>query len=86
MTIRGKTVEQILLDVLKKRGPKQWWNPFQRGFLDESSLGAICDALGKIGTQESLTALNQLAKDRDVPWATKAKEACKKIGERAHPS
>ena len=86
MTIRGRTVEQVLLDILKKRGPGQWWNPFQRSSLDESSLGAICDALGKIGTQESLDALSQLARDRDASWAPKAKEARKRIGERTQPS
>jgi hypothetical protein len=82
MTIRGRTIEQILLDVLQKRGMKQWWNPFQKNLLNESSLGAICDALGRIGTPESLKTLIQLAKARDVPWASKAKEACKRIEER----
>jgi len=82
MAIGGRTIEQILIEALEKRGLKQWWNPFQKNFLDESSLGAICDALGKIGTNESLKILNQLAKSRDVSGAPKAKEAFKRIEER----
>jgi hypothetical protein len=77
--VRGKTVEQTLLDVLEKRGTKQWWNPFQKSLLNEPSLGAICDALGKIGTSESLKILGQLSKAHDVSWAPKAREALKRI-------
>ncbi len=86
MMIRERTVERVLLDTLKKRGPGPWWNPFQRKSLDESSLGAICDALGKIGTRESLDALSQLARDQNASWAPKAKEACRRIRERTKPS
>jgi len=84
--IGEKTIEQILLDVLEKRGIKQWWNPFQKNLLNESSLGAICDTLGKIGTPKSIKALSQLAKARDISWAPKAKEALKRIEERTNLS
>ncbi|HSB03926.1 MAG TPA: hypothetical protein VLK23_01945 [Thermodesulfobacteriota bacterium] len=86
MAIGGKTNEQILIETLEKRGLKQWWNPFQKNLLDEFSLGAICDALGKIGTNESLKILSQLAKARDVSRALKAKEAFKRIEERTNLS
>jgi hypothetical protein len=86
LTIRGRTIEQILLEVLEKRGMKQWWNPFQKNLLNESSLGAICDALGKIGTADSFKILSQLGKARDASWAPKAREACKRIEERINQS
>ncbi len=86
LTIGGRTIEQILREVLEKRGMKQWWNPFQKDLLNESSLGAICDALGKIGTVESLKILSQLGKARDASWAPKAREACKRIEERINQS
>jgi HEAT repeats len=82
MTITGRTIEQILLQILEKRGIKQWWNPFQKNLLSEPSLGAVCDALGKIGTVESLGILSQLAKDREGSWAPKARESSKRIEER----
>ena len=86
LRVKGKTIEQILLEVLDKRGIKQWWNPFQKNLLNESALGAICDALGKIGTAESLKILTQLAKAHGVSWAPKAKEAYKRIEERTNLS
>jgi len=86
MTISGRTIEQILLQILEKRGIKQWWNPFQKNLLSEPSLGAVCDALGKIGTVESLAILSQLAKDREGSWAPRAREASKRIQERTSVS
>ena len=65
---------------------KQWWNPFQKNLLNESALGAICDALGKIGTTASLKTLSRLAKTHDVSWLPKAKEAIKRIEERTNLS
>ncbi|RPJ01164.1 MAG: HEAT repeat domain-containing protein, partial [Deltaproteobacteria bacterium] len=82
MRIKGRTIEEIVLGVLEKRGIKQWWNPFQKNLLHESSMGAICDTLGKIGTVGSLKVLSQLAKVRDVSWAPKAREALERIEER----
>ncbi|OGP92985.1 MAG: hypothetical protein A2156_16120 [Deltaproteobacteria bacterium RBG_16_48_10] len=86
LAIGGRTIEQLLLDVLEKRGLKQWWNPFQKNLLNESSLGAICDALGKIGTKESFKILGRLAKARDISWAPKAKEAFKRVEDRINLS
>ena len=79
MTIGGKTNEQFLHQILEKRGIKQWWNPFQKNLMGERPLGAICDALGKIGTAQSLEILGRLAKDREGSLASKAREASKKI-------
>jgi hypothetical protein len=86
LMIEGRTLEQILLEILEKRGLKKWWDPFQKDLLTDSSLGAICDALGKIGTLESIQALNKLEKSVGSPLIPKVKEALRKIGERTAPS
>jgi hypothetical protein len=82
LNAEGRTLEQILLEILEKRGLKKWWDPFQKDLLKDSSLGAICDALGKIGTEESTQILNRLEKSVKSPLIPKVKEALKKIGER----
>lgn len=82
LTVEGKTLEQILLEILEKRGFKKWWDPFQKNFLTDRSLGAIFDALGKIGTKESANVLNKLEKSLKDPLIPKMKETLKKIGER----
>ena len=82
LTVEGKTLEQILLETLEKRGLKKWWDPFQKNFLTDRSLGAIFDALGKIGTKESANVLNKLEKSLKGPLIPKMKETLKKIGER----
>jgi hypothetical protein len=82
LTVEGKTLEQILLETLEKRGLKKWWDPFQKNFLTDRSLGAIFDALGKIGTKESANVLNKLEKSLKDPLIPKMKETLKKIGER----
>jgi HEAT repeats len=82
LNAEGRTIEQILLEILEKRGLKKWWDPFQKDLLKDSSLGAICDALGKIGTKESIQILNRLEKSVKSPLIPKVKEALKKIGER----
>ena len=82
LTVEGKTLEQILLETLEKRGLKKWWDPFQKNFLTDRSLGAIFDALGKIGTKESANVLNKLEKSLKNPLIPKMKETLKKIGER----
>ena len=83
LTVGGKTVEQILLEVLEKRGMKQWWGIFEKNPLAESSLVTICETLGKIGTKESVNLLQKLAKTREGSWVPKAQEALKKIEERS---
>jgi hypothetical protein len=86
LTVEGETLEQILLEILEKRGLKKWWDPFQKNFLPDISLGAIFDALGKIGTKESMDVLNKLEKSLKGPLSPKLKEALKKIEERMRTS
>jgi HEAT repeat protein len=83
LSIEGRTLEQILLEILEKRGFKKWWDPFQKDLLTDSALGATCDALGRIGTKESIQTLNKLEKSIKSPLIPKVKEALKKIGERS---
>jgi HEAT repeat protein len=83
LTINGKTLEQILLQILEERGIKRWWGLLQKNHLSDSALGAICDALGKIGTKDSIKVLTLLGKSQEGPWIPKAKEALKKIEERS---
>ncbi len=82
LTVRGMTLEQVLLQVLEKRGFKKWWNPFQKDLLAERSLAAILDALGKIGTKKSLEFLDKLEGSLKAPLAAKLKEVMARIGER----
>jgi HEAT repeat protein len=82
LTVEGRTLEQILLEAIEKRGLKKWWDPFQKNLLGDITLGAICDALGKIGTEESIPFLNKLEKSLKGPLIQKVKEALKKIEER----
>jgi HEAT repeat protein len=82
LTIEGKTLEQILLGILQKRGIRHWFGLFQKNLLTDSSLGAICESLGKIGTKESVKVLNKLEKSRQGPWLPKLRESLKKIENR----
>ena len=86
LTVEGGTVEQILLDILEKRGIKQWWGLFDKHPLGESSLEAIVDALGRIGTKESLRVLAKLEKGHEEALTAKVREALKRIEERGTPS
>jgi len=82
LTIEGKTLEQILLEVLEKRGMKQWWGIFDKKPLADSSLVAIVDALGRIGSEESIKTLKKLQKAREGEWLPKVKAALRKIEDR----
>jgi hypothetical protein len=82
LTIKGKTLEKILLEVLEKRGIKRWWDLSQKDLLSDAALGTLCDALGKMGTKESISALTKLGKTREGPWTPRLKEAVKKIEQR----
>ena len=84
LTIEGRTLEEILLDVLEKRGVKRWMGLFEKNPLSDSSLAAICNALGKIGTEKSVKSLTKLAKSREGSWIPKVGDAIKKIEERAN--
>jgi HEAT repeat protein len=83
MTLEGKTTEQVLLDIVEKRGMKQWWGLLNKNPLSEEALGAICETLGKIGTGESVKMLAKLAKSKEGSEIPKIKEAIKKIEGRA---
>ncbi len=82
LTVEGRTLERILLEIMEKRGMKKWWDPFQKDLLTEKALGAIVDALGKIGTRESAEFLSKMERSLKGPLAPKLKEAVRKIGER----
>lgn len=83
MQVAGETPEEILLSILEKRGIKRWGGLFQKNPLTDSALGAICDALGKMGTERSIKTLNELKKSLDGHWIPKVGEVLKKIEERA---
>lgn len=83
LTVQGRTLEEVLVEIGEKRGMRRWNRPFQKNLLTDASLGAICEALGKIGTEESLGILSRLEKSGKSPWLPKAREALKKIAERA---
>ena len=85
MTVEGKTIEQILLDLLEKRGMKKLWDVFEKHLLPDSSLGAIVDTLGKIGTKDSVPVLAKLGKSREGPWTPRLRDALKKIEDRTNP-
>jgi hypothetical protein len=82
LTVEGKTSEEILIEILEKRGIKHWLGLFQKNPVTDASLGAICDALGKIGTRESIKTLTRLEKSREGPWLSKLRETLRKIEER----
>lgn len=82
MAIEGKTSEQILIEVLEKRGIKGFLGFLQKNPLTDASLIAICDTLGKIGTGESVKVLTRLEKSQKGSLAPKIKQAIKKIEDR----
>lgn len=82
LVMEGKTLEQILIEAIEKRGIKGLLGFLQKNPLSDASLMAICDTLGKVGTQESVKVLTKLEKSVKDPLVQKVKEALKKIGER----
>lgn len=79
MTHEGTTTEKVLLDILEKRGMKQWWGLLQKNPLSEEAIGALCESLGKIGTEESLKILTKLGKSKEGSEIPRIREAIKKI-------
>ncbi len=79
LTIEGKTLERILIQVLEKKGARGVLGFLQKNPLSEASMAAICDSLGKIGTDESIKVLARLEKSQKGMLAVKIKEAIKKI-------
>jgi HEAT repeat protein len=84
ISIEGKSSEQILIEVLEKRGIKGLLGFLQKNPLTDASLAAICDTLGKIGTGESVKVLTRLEKSQKGSLVPKIKEAIKKIEDRIH--
>lgn len=82
ITIDGQTVEQILIEILEKRGGKGFLGFLQKHPLADESLAAICETLGKIGTGESKKVLARLEKFQKGMASLKMREAIKKIGDR----
>ena len=82
LVMEGKALEQILLETIEKRGLKGLLGLLQKNPLSDASLMAICDTLGKVGTQESVKVLTKLEKSAEDPLLPKVKEALKKIGAR----
>ena len=86
LTIEERTVEQTLLEVLEKRGMKQWLGLFQKNPLSEAALEAICSSLGKIGTERSIKILGKLGKSCEESLTPKVEEALRKIQNRVNLS
>ena len=82
IAMEGRTSEQILIEVLEKRGIKGLLGFLQKNPLTDASLSAICDTLGKIGTGESVKALTRLEKSQKGSLVPKIREAIKKIEDR----
>jgi HEAT repeat protein len=86
LTIEGKTAEQILIEILEKRGMKQWMGLFQKNPLSEMALETICTALGKIGTERSIKIFGKVEKSCEDALLPKIKEALRKIQDRVNLS
>jgi len=82
LTIGEKTLEQILLEVVEKRGIRGLFGLFQKNPLSEALLSAICDALGRIGTEASIKVLIKLEKTHKGALIPKVREALRNIEER----
>lgn len=86
LTIADKTLEEVLIEILEKRGLKRWFGFLQKNPLSGNALVAICDSLGKIGTKRSIKILSQLEKTSEGPLALKVKETIRKIEDRDQKS
>lgn len=84
--IERRTTEQILIEILEKRGMKQWMGLFQKNPLSEMALETICTALGKIGTERSIKVLGKVEKSCDETLLPKIREALRKIQDRVNLS
>jgi HEAT repeat protein len=86
LVIEGKTAERVLIEILEKRGMKQWMGLFQKNPLSEMALETICTALGKIGTERSIKILGKVEKSCEDTLLPKVKEALRKIQDRVNLS
>ena len=79
------TLEDFLLATLDGQvnfGPLKLLKK-KRNTLNEEAIEAICEALGKIGTDKSRAVLLKLNKQKDSLWQQKAAEGLLRIAERA---
>lgn len=78
------TLEDFLLTKLDSKvgSGTLRWTTIRKKAIQPEIIAAICEALGKIGTQKSRGVLQKLKKQKDTPWQNKAEEALVKIAER----
>lgn len=79
ITVGEKTLEEILIDVLEKRGIKHLFGFFQKNLLPDNLLITIFETLAKIGTNESLQVLNKLKKSHQGPLLSKLNNSINRI-------
>ena len=79
-----ESLEDFLIETLDRRlalGPLKFLKKKAKP-ISEGSIAAICETLGKIGTDKSNTILRKLEKQKDRLWTNTAEEALIKISER----
>lgn len=79
LSLGEKSIEDILIQVLEKRGIRHLFGLFQKNLLPDSSLVTIFETLAKIGTDQSLKILNKLKNSRQGPWLSKLNESIIRI-------
>ena len=78
------SLEDFLIEILDSRlslGPFKFLKKKKKP-LSEGAIVAICETLGKIGTNKSYAILQKLEKQKDRLWPSTAEEALIKISER----
>jgi HEAT repeat protein len=79
------SLEDFLLDTLERQvslGPLKFLKK-KKSVLSEGAVAAICETLGKIGTDKSRPILEKLEKQDNMMWNNKAAKALEEIEERA---
>ena len=79
-----ESLEDFLIETLDRRlslGPLKFLKKKTKP-LSEGSIAAICETLGKIGTDKSYTIIQKLEKQKGRLWTNTAEEALIKISER----
>ena len=82
------SLEDFLLDTLERQvslGPLKFLKK-KRSVLSEGAVAAICETLGKIGTDKSRPVLEKFEKQDNMMWKNKAGEALKEMDKRADTS
>jgi len=78
------SLEDFVLEKLERQvslGPLKFLKK-KKSVLSEGAVAAICETLGKIGTDKSRPILEKLEKQDNIMWKNKAGEALKQIDER----